>query len=903
MIKTERRSLTRRIISAAWIPLLSCFSTFILFMLLNLHYGIFPCGTNSITWCDMEQQAVPLLIQFKQLVQSGESIFFSPLDAGGMHFYAIFCFFLCNPFSLLILITDIPADQLVTLLVFLKLSLAAGTASFWFRSRIRECSAGTAVLLGMMYGCSGYGLFYYQNLMWLDVMLLLPLLMFSMRRMLKRASPIPFLLTLTAIMITCFYISFMVIIFVVIYMAVSIRTTIPESEHGKVSLRFLLAGLFAGGIASVVWLPSVLQIMQSARGSSILNGLMHTELLRHWDDKICMLGCTCIGFSAMLLLWQKASPRISSRKRDRIIFLLLAAAALLDPINTMWHCGSYQAFPLRWGMIPILLLLTLAGKQLSAQHEDDKAARFPIPAAIMILIGSLAAVCICEILLHYTQHDNLYSYSSTLWISEKNLLLMLIPMFLFTAAYLFLILFRQNNVLSARICTGFLAALFLCEFPFQYDCYIAYNADDDELFTQTVQANEVIHPEDSTARLRMTKKYAHANMLGALGYPTLAHYTSLTRADFLDGVKRFGYSSYWMEVPSTGGTVLSDAFWNVQYQLGVSSDFPSWTESRWTNGSLSIAQSTMCLPAAHYTDLTPEELAELPDGSRLDVQKALAGQLAGEPDLFTEYAPTDLYNLTLTKNSSGETVCTLTDPKYDGIIRYSLFIPDKQALYFDLYSQTGTELGNSRNDAVSVKCNGKMLADKYPQNSRNGILPLGEADRRYCIVTITVDHDFTCESFGVFGIAVDTLEQALRQTDGTALHYKKGVYSADFDSSHAQTMVLAAAYDESFSAEINGEPTEVYRVNGCQTAVRIPAGSGTVVIRSHTRGLLLAAVICGISVIAAFLLYLLRRKVPPHICRTAGNIAVYLLQTGFALILLLFYLLPVGISIYGMLTF
>lgn len=902
IIKSKLRSLPRRTISLAGVPLLSFALTFLLFMLMNLLYGIFPCGANSIVWCDMEQQAVPLLLQFRQMVQNGESIWFSSLNAGGMYFYSVFCFFLCNPFSLLILVTDIPADQLVTLIVFLKLSLAAGTASFWFRSRISGCSAATAILLGIMYGCSGYGLFYYQNLMWLDVMLLIPLLMFSMRKILKRGSPIPYLLTLTAIMITCFYISYMVIIFIVLYMAVSIRTTIPASERNKVSLHFLLASLFAGGIASVVWLPCLLQVMQSARGTSVLNTLMHTELLRHWSDKICLLGCTAIGFSALIRLWQKKSPRISSRRRDRQVFLLLTAAAILDPINTMWHGGSYQAFPLRWGMIPILLTLTLAGKQLSVQHEADKAAPFSKAAACITLGGSFAAVIACELILHFTQSKHIYSYVSTLWVSNQNMALILILISLLTAAYLFIIWFRQNNILSARICTGFLAALFLCEFAFQFDCYIGHAANSDELYAQTMRAEDAIYPDDPTARIRMTKKYAHANMLGALGYPTLAHYTSLTSEDFLQGIKRFGYSSYWMEVSSIGGTVLSDAFWNVQYMLGVQADFPSWTTLCRTAGDLAIAQSSMRIPAAHYTDLTPEQIAELPEGSRIDVQSALARQLTDEPDILTEYTPTTLNNVTLTKNSSGNTVCTLNDPNSDGEIRYSLFISEKQALYFDLYAQTGTELSNAQNGAVSIQCNGQTITDDYPQNNRNGFMMLGEAEKEYVVIKITVKHDFSCESFGVFGIAVEPLAQVFQQTEGTALQYENGVYSADFKSDHPRTMVLAAAYDKGFSAEINGEPAEVYRVNDCQLAVRIPAGSGTVILRYRTPGMLTAIIICSISIAAAILLYWLRRNIPLRLCNIAGRAAAITLHIGYAMILLVVYLLPLGISIYGALT-
>ncbi len=900
--QSKTRPLPRVLAEKAGIPLVSCALTLGLFLLLNALYGIFPCGTNSIVWCDMEQQAVPLLMQLRMLLKSGESIWFSPFDAGGMHFYSVFCFFLSNPFSLLILLTDLPADQLVTLIAVLKLALAAGTASFWFRSRIRGCSAANAVLLGVMYGCSGYGLFYYQNLMWLDVMLLLPLLMFSMRRLLKRADPLPFLLSLTAIMLTCFYISYMIVIFVVLYMAVSVRTTVPKTRRGAVSLRFLLAGLCAGGLTSVVWLPCLIQVRQSARGVSIPQVLQQSELFHHLGDKLCLLGCTCIGFSALIMLWQKDSPRISSRRRDRRIFLLLGAAAVLDPINIMWHGGSYQAFPLRWGMIPILLMLTLAGKQLSVQYDPEKAAIFPKPAAWAMLCGSLAAVCACGLILHFRESGHIYSYTETLWVSTENTLRLLIFMFLLTTGYAFAILFRQHGVLSARSCTGFLAVLFLCEFAFHYDCYFGHAAGSDALFSQTCSAAEAVHPADKTARLRLTRKYAHANMVGALGYPTLAHYTSLTREDFLQGVKRFGYSSYWMEVPSTGGTVLSDAYWNVQYQLGVQSDFPSWTDLCWTNGLLSVAQSTMTIPAAHYTELTLEEIADLPEGSRIEVQRELLRQLSADPQIITEYEPTSLSNVTLTQNSSGETVCTLNNPAMEGEIRYSLFVPEKQALYFDLYSQTGTELANDRNDAVAVRCNGHTLSESYPENNENGFVLLGEPEKEYCVISIRVSHDFTCESFGVFGISAEPLAEALRQTEGTALHYQNGVYTAEFESDRPQTMVLAAAYDEGFSADINGEAAAVYRVNGCQLAVRIPKGSGTVTLRYHTPGFRAACILSGISLSAAVLLWLLRRKIPQSLENAAGHGAGILLQAGYLLVLFAVYLLPIGFWLYGTVT-
>lgn len=880
-------------------PLLGCGITLMLFLLMNALCGIFPCGANSIVWCDMEQQAVPLLVQFRQLVQSGESIAFSQLNAGGMHFYAVFFFFLSNPFSLLILLTDIPADMLVTLLAVLKLSLAAGTAVFWFRARIPALPAALAVLLGVMYGCSGYGLFYYQNLMWLDIMAMLPLLMFSMRRMLKKADPLPYLLTLSAMMLLCFYLCYMIVLFVIIYMAVSIRTTVPKTRQPLIARRFFLASALAACLTAFVWLPCLIQVRQSARGVSITEVLAATRLFTHLGDKVTLLGCTALGFAALPLLWQRESPRISARRRDRRIFLLLSAAVLFDPVNIMWHGGSYQAFPLRWGMIPILLMLTLAGKQLSVQYEPDACTQLPKPKTALILISCMLTAFGFGLYLHCTKQEFLYSYINTLWVSTENALWMLMLILLLVIVYSLILTFRQHRLLSARTAVILLAVLFAGEFAFRYDCCIGAAANPDTLFAQTMRVAEGAAPAEDTARLKMTKKYAHANMLGAVGYPTLAHYTSLTRADFIYGMKRLGYSSYWMEVSSLGGTILSDALWNVRYQLGVRTDFPSWTQILQEYGALAVAESSFTMPSALCCAAAPEALAELPAGSRIDVQEYLAETLLGCGDAVTRYAPTALHNVTLTENDAGETVCTLQNPEETGEIRYSLFIPEHQALYFDLYSQTGTELYPPQTGAVSVRCNSKTLDDCYPENNGNGFLLLGEAEKQYLVISITVLHDFTCESFGVFGMATAPLAEAMQRANGAELHYQNGVYTADCRTDAPQTLLLSAAFDEGFSAEINGEAAEVYRVNSAQLGVRLPAGDNHVVLRYRVPGLRLGLMLGGIALTAALLLLLLRKRLPNAFSDYSGKIAASFLQICYAIVLAGIYLLPLILWLLG----
>ena len=46
--------------------------------------GLYPFGSKTIAWCDMDQQVIPLLLQFKDILEGKEGFFFSFKNAGGL---------------------------------------------------------------------------------------------------------------------------------------------------------------------------------------------------------------------------------------------------------------------------------------------------------------------------------------------------------------------------------------------------------------------------------------------------------------------------------------------------------------------------------------------------------------------------------------------------------------------------------------------------------------------------------------------------------------------------------------------------------------------------------------------------------------------------------------------------
>ncbi len=109
-----------------------------------------------------------------------------------------------------------------------------------------------------------------------------------------------------------------------------------------------------------------------------------------------------------------------------------------------------------------------------------------------------------------------------------------------------------------------------------------------------------------------------------MGYNSLSHYTSLTSRDYMYMMKQLGYSSYWMEVGSYGGTELTDALLSVKYLIEKSTGS---ADAVYSNDTYEIVPTEYYLPLGIVTDADLSGSEELSTGTRSNVQKKLFEQL------------------------------------------------------------------------------------------------------------------------------------------------------------------------------------------------------------------------------------------------------------------------------------
>ena len=825
--------------------------------------GLYPFGSGTVSWCDMNQQVIPFLLDLRNICFGKADLFLNLENAGGMSFWGVFLFFVSSPFSFLVLL--VPAEKIylfVNILILLKMMTCAGTAELWLRRCFPALGGVQAAAAAVMYAFSGYAMCYYQNIVWLDVMALFPLLLIGLDRLVSQGKPLAYLLVLAAVLIVNFYLTYMVAVFLILGFAAYLLLCVPKEERGEKTLLFGCATLVSCLLTAVVWLPSFLQYLSSARTGSLISNLSAAISSMNFRTAVAVVLCTGAILAAILLALFSLSGRMSARIRWLFCMLVLTLIPVfVEPINRMWHAGSYQAFPVRYGYMPAMLGLTLFAWCADCYGSDLRSAAPPSGAAkILSSLGGGAVVCIAAADVYTILSSNFKeatTYTRTLWVESDSFRILLIFSVTFTFACMILMLIYRFGRLPRRVFSLFLCALAVTEGVFNCGIYLVSAKSDGNAYSSVFDLSGKTG-SDSLSRVKLDSKLFDVNLLGALGYNSMSHYTSLTSKEYMYAMKKLGYSSYWMEVGSYGGTKLTDAILSNRWSVCSASSLAENANRVYSNSRFALVENSDWLPFG-FVCSGLENFADLPDGTRFQTQETLFQTLfpTGET-LFEEYEPDTLENVSLTETDHYELV--LQKSGTEGTVGYTIPVSGTQTLYFDCFDTISNRLYEHINSSFSVSVNGKILDSLYPSQKSNGILCLGTFTDETVTVQIGVKRSVYAKSFGVAGLKDAVLSDALRKVSGASLRQSGNTISGTVSSaSDGEYLFLPVSWAKGYSASVNGKPAEVLRVCDTFLAVRLEKGENAVSVayvpQGFTPGLVLT--LLGIPC-ACFFLRLVR---------------------------------------------
>lgn len=364
--------------------------TALLMLFFYIIKGVYPFGDGGVEIVDSVHQYLPLLTDLREKLLSGESLFYSFAGGFGYNLWGTIAYYMACPFN--ILLVFVPMEHVIDFMSYLtifKIAVSAGTFA-WYLGKRNEDSDYWPIPFAMMYAFSSYIIGYYFNIMWLDSIMIFPLVMEGIESLVKKKKGKLYCLSLFYCIFCNYYIGFMICIFSCLYFGVQM---IIRYEHNikrlySVCLRFLGFSALAGGMSACLLIPAYIALTQTVSAGQNLPEKV--EFYTDWLDQLSAhfalvkpvttssdsseanLYCGCIVL--ILILLYILDKQI--RRRERLAKLTLLAFIFVSTncniLNFIWHGFHYQAgVPNRFTFLYIALILSMAFETLKHIHSQS----------------------------------------------------------------------------------------------------------------------------------------------------------------------------------------------------------------------------------------------------------------------------------------------------------------------------------------------------------------------------------------------------------------------------------------------------------------------------------------------------------------------------------------------------
>ena len=377
-----------------------------LIMMAALYYTreIFPWGSDCYLRSDMYHQYAPFFSELWHKIRNGESLTYSWDIGMGTNFTSLYAYYLASPANwFIVLFPQKYMIEIMNSLIILKIA-GSSLAITYYITRHFDTKNCVAALFGMFYGMSGFIAAYSWNIMWLDCVILLPLIMLGLERLVNENKCIFYCVTLGLCIFTNYYISIMVCISVVIYfivLMISYNGPVSILQYVKKFINFCIYSLLAGGLGACLLLPEFYTFSLSASSDtsfpaqlksyfSILSMLTRQLInvpvhlgLEHFPNIYC--GVAVFLLIPLYVMCKKINAREKIGKC--IILLIFLTAFNLNIPNYIWHGLHFpNSLPCRQSFIYIFFVLTMC---FEAVYNIKELSNKQIGTSLWISIGLL----------------------------------------------------------------------------------------------------------------------------------------------------------------------------------------------------------------------------------------------------------------------------------------------------------------------------------------------------------------------------------------------------------------------------------------------------------------------------------------------------------------------------------
>ncbi len=766
--------------------------------------GIFPFGEETFLRTDMYHQYAPFFSEFRYKLQEGGSLLYS-WDVGmGVNFAALYAYYLASPLNWLVFFCpESLVIEFMTYLIIVKTGLCGLSFAYYLGKHNRLESAGVA-FFGIFYALSGYMAAYSWNIMWLDCILLFPLIVLGLERLVQEKRGLGYCVFLGLSILSNYYISIMICLFMVLYFVCLLileKRNRRPADYLSACLRFAFYSLLAGALAAAVLLPEIAALQSTASGDfnfpetaeqyfPIFDmlarhiGNVETEIgLDHWPNLYC-------GVAVFLFLpLYFACRRIPAREKAVYggLLLFFYASFSINVLNFIWHGFHYpNSLPCRQSFIYIFLVLSMCFRAfvfLDGTPKRRIGAAFGGAAIFLLLAQKLIT-------------DDAYHF------------IVFYVAFLFLAIYTGILYFYKNArrpaFVAALLAMGVVsveAAANTAVTSVTTTSRTAYTQDNADTRTVTRDLRE------NGGFYRIDKTDARTKNDGAwMNFPSASLFSSVANADMTELFRTLGCEASTNAYSIVGSTPLTDSLFSIRYALYHGKQENPRLSLYSFSGETYLYENPWTLPLGFILP----DIAET--GWKLDLQTPIDVQ----NDLSYVLDVPESFELIPGHHEGGS--FTFTVPQ-DG--EYYICIMNRQVQSVSLSSDREEWSRNidNVNRGFLIETGYRRAGEVLTVQNGDGQTDLNARAYRF-------------QEEGLQGIYERLNRNPLRLSE-----WEDTRLAGTIDAGDGGTLFLSIPYDEGWTALVDGKAAVTRKIWGAFTGFEVPAGTHQIELSYEPPGL------------------------------------------------------------------
>lgn len=861
-------------------------------LIVYICYSLIPFGDVTILRMDLYHQYGPLFAELYDRVTQFKSFFYSWNTGLGSSFLGNFYNYLCSPISIVMLLfghENMP--EAIATMILLQAAFSSASFCYYLKKSFGEHSPISAAF-GVLYSFCGFFIAYYWNLMWLDAMVLFPLMVLGIERIINERKPALYIFSLAMLLLTSYYMGFMACIFAVLYFLVyyfsrynisdttkplTVYTDADGEEYVKlkdkvryssfISDGFTFAVSSVAGAALVAFaLIPVYFILQSCSATS---GTWPEEVKSYFDifDFIAnhlasvtptirssgtdVLPNVYCGIGTVILVpLYLFCKRIPLREKIANVLLLglLYFSFNLNVLNYIWHAFHFpNDLPYRFSFMYSFFLLTLGYKAF--KHITEFKGKEILGAGIAVLSGI--------IIIQKIGSKN---------VTETTVIVSLLFVVLYTLIfYLFSTKKYQASAMAVlMLCCVCAESISANTDNYSMDRTKTEYAGDYEEFREVkdmldnIEGNDTYRMELTSLRARMDPAWYNYNgvsTFSSMAYEKLANLQEQLGL-FGNYINSYTYNS---QTPVYNAMMsLKYIVDNNEYNPPLNSDLYEYVVS---SGKFNAFSNKYYLPIAYCVD-SNIELWSYDSANPFDVQNDYFYQATGIENVFTplEISDSYFYNIDpiVIGLDTGYMNYYKTNSDESGSISFT-FTPEVTQNVYLFIESSGVEYVT-----VSVGYN------QYSYDtSREYIYDIGECTAGMPItveMSIKSSTNSSSLNFFAYGLDMSKFEEGYKKLNTGAMSVESFTdtkITGSVTATEDCVLYTSIPYDKGWSVTVDGKKVsedDIIAIGDALLGVKITEGEHTVEFSFTPRGLVIGSIISVCTALILIAIAVLIRK-------------------------------------------